>query len=175
MSNQKSESVPQQMRPIYDAITRLTDAVCREHIDEEFALLCRKLAAALARKRPSPLARGKQEIWACAVVYALAQINFLFDRSQTPHTTSSELCALFGVVPTTASTKAKQIRDLYKMSYFDVQWSRPSKMDSNPMAWMVRFNGYLLDVRTLPREIQEAAYRKGIIPYLPGAQGVNVK
>ena len=71
MSKQNSESVPQQMQPIYDEITHLTDAVCRDHVDEEFAMLCRKLAAALARKQPSPLARGKKEVWACAIVYAL--------------------------------------------------------------------------------------------------------
>jgi hypothetical protein len=29
-------------------------------------MLCRKLVAALARKRPSPLTRGKPEVWACA-------------------------------------------------------------------------------------------------------------
>jgi hypothetical protein len=37
MSKQNSESVPQQMQPIYDEITHLTDAVCRDHVDEEFA------------------------------------------------------------------------------------------------------------------------------------------
>ena len=91
MPKQNSESVPQQMQPIYDEITRLTDAVCRDHVDEEFALLCRKLAAALARKRPSPLARGKKEVWACAVMYALGRINFLFDRTQTPYTAPGKL------------------------------------------------------------------------------------
>jgi hypothetical protein len=47
--------------------------------------------------------------------------------------------------------KAKQIRDMFKMWYFDVQWSRPSKMDQNPMAWMVMVNGFIMDVRTLPQ------------------------
>ena len=168
MPKQNSESVPQQLQPVYDEITRLTEAVCRDHVDEEFAILCRKLTAALARKRPSPLVRGKKEVWACAVMYALGQVNFLFDRSQTPHTTPGELCAMFGVAQSTAGNKAKQIRDLFNMSYFDVQWSRPSKMDENPMAWMVTVNGLMMDVRTLPREIQEEAYRKGLIPYLPG-------
>ena len=168
MTEQISESVPSQMQPVYDEITHLTDAVCRDHVDEEFAMLCRKLTAALARKRPSPLARGKKEVWACAVMYALGQVNFLFDRSQTPHTTPGELCAMFGVAQSTASNKAKQIRDLFKMSYFDVQWSRPSKMDENPVAWMVMVNGLIMDVRTLPREVQEEAYHKGLIPYLPG-------
>jgi len=110
MPKQNSESVPQQMQPVYDEITRLTDAVCRDHVDEEFAQLCRKLAAALARKRPSPLARGKKEVWACAVMYALGQINFLFDRSQTPHTTPGELCVMFGVAqsPNCRGTKHGQ-------------------------------------------------------------------
>ena len=50
MSKQNSESVPQQMQPVYDEITRLTDAVCRDYVDEEFAMLCRKLAAALDKQ-----------------------------------------------------------------------------------------------------------------------------
>lgn len=168
MSEQINESVPQQMRPVYDEITRLTDAVCRDHIDEEFAMLCRKLAAALARKRPSPLARGKTEVWACAITYALGQVNFLFDRSQTPRMSRGELCAAFGVSQSTAGNKAKEIRDMFDMWYFDVEWYRPSRMDDNPMAWRVMVNGFVMDVRTLPREIQEEAYRKGLIPYLPG-------
>ena len=51
MPKQNSESVPQQMQPVYDEITRLNDGVCRDHVDEEFAMLCRKLTAALARRK----------------------------------------------------------------------------------------------------------------------------
>lgn len=171
MPTQPAESVPQSMRPLYEEIARRTDALCHEHVDEEFAMLCRTLAAAPARKRPSPLVRGKPEVWACAIAYAMAQINFLFDRSQTPHMTPGELCAFFGVAQTTASNKAKQIRDLFKMGYFDVEWSRPSTIDRNPTAWMVMLNGFIVDARTLPRELQEEAYRKGLIPQLPGEQG----
>ena len=58
-----------------------------------------------------------------------------------------------------------------KQQKFDVQWSRPSRIDENPVAWMVMVNGLIMDVRTLPREIQEEAYRKGLIPYLPGQRG----
>ncbi len=171
MPTQQSESVPQSMRPLYEEIIGRTDAFCHERVDDEIAMLCRKLAAALARKRPSPLARGKPEVWACAIAYAIAQINFLFDRSQKLHTTPSELCAFFGAAQTTASNKAKQIRDLFKMQYFDVEWSRPSTIDHNPTAWMVMVNGFIVDARTLPRELQEEAYQKGLIPYLPQEQG----
>jgi BMFP domain-containing protein YqiC len=62
MSKNKGESVPAKIRPIYDDITALIDAVCREHLDVEYAMLARKMAAALARKRPSPLERGRTDV-----------------------------------------------------------------------------------------------------------------
>ncbi|MBV8555924.1 MAG: hypothetical protein JO116_10190, partial [Planctomycetaceae bacterium] len=48
-------TVPPTVRPVYDKIVALTDAFCRDHLTEEYAALCRNLAGALARKRPSPL------------------------------------------------------------------------------------------------------------------------
>ena len=35
------------------------------------------------------------------------------------------------------------------------------------MAWNVMLNGFIVDARSLPRPLQEEAYRKGLIPYLP--------
>ncbi len=78
------EKVPKKMQAVYDAIVALTDKVCREHLNEEYAQFSRRLAATLCRKRLSPLVSGKPESWACGIVYALGQVNFLFDRSQTP-------------------------------------------------------------------------------------------
>jgi Domain of unknown function (DUF6398) len=170
MPDQINESVPKQMRPVYDEITRLTDAVCRDHLDDEYAQLCRQLAAALARKRPSPMARGKPEIWACAIVYALGTVNFLFDKTQTPHLRADELCGLFGVSQSSAANKARLIRDMFDMGQADPRWYRPSQMNDNPMAWMIMVNGFIVDVRTMPREIQAEAYLRGLIPYLPGQQ-----
>jgi hypothetical protein len=36
------------------------------------------------------------------------------------------------------------------------------------MAWMIMVNGLIVDARSLPRLIQEEAYAKGLIPYIPG-------
>jgi hypothetical protein len=41
-------------------------------------------------------------------------------------------------------------------------------MDDNPITWMVTVNGLIMDARSLPRPLQEEAYRKGLIPYIPG-------
>ena len=38
-----------------------------------------------------------------AVVYALGQVNFLFDASGEPHLTADELSAAFGVAKSTMS------------------------------------------------------------------------
>ena len=43
----------------------------------------------------------------------------------------------------------------------------PSLIDENPMAWMISVDGFILDARQAPRAIQEEAFRKGLIPYLP--------
>lgn len=38
-----------------EKIAGLVDAFCREHLNEEYAELCRRLTEKLARKRPSPV------------------------------------------------------------------------------------------------------------------------
>lgn len=59
------------------------------------------------------------------------------------------------------------------MYQLDPNWTLPSLMDHNPMAWMITVNGLIIDARHAPREIQEAAYRKGLIPYIPGEAPVK--
>lgn len=49
----------------------------------------------------------------------------------------------------------------------DPNWSLPSLIDRNPMAWMISVNGYIIDARQAPRVFQEEAFQKGFIPYLP--------
>jgi len=124
------ESVPRQMQPVYDAVVRLTDEVCTEHLTEEYAQFSRALAAALSRKRPSPLAYGRIETWACGIVYTLGSINFLFDKSQTPHLSATELCALFGLSKSTGAAKARVIQDSVKIGPLDPRWCLPSKAEA---------------------------------------------
>lgn len=160
--------VPKAMQARYDQISTLTGAFCQEHLNAEYADLSRQMAAALARKRPSPLSSGRAKTWACGVIYALGQVNFLFDRDQTPHMRADELCELFGVAKSTGGNKAKQIRDSLKINYFGHEWMLPSRQADSPMAWMIMLDGLIVDARRLPRHIQEIAYEKGLIPYVPG-------
>ena len=56
---------------------------------------------------------------------------------------------------------------MLKMSHFSAEWSLPSKMDKNPLIWMVNVNGLPMDARYLPIELQQLCYEKGLIPYVP--------
>jgi Domain of unknown function (DUF6398) len=55
--------IPTTLRPQVEQILQITDAFCAQHLDGEYAALCRGLTGRLARKRPSPLARGDLRIW----------------------------------------------------------------------------------------------------------------
>src|SRR5262249_14882807 len=112
-------SIPAKVRPAHDAIVVLTDAFCPEHLDDEYQALCRRLAGVLARKRPSPLTRGKPEVWACAIVRVIGWVNFLDDSSQTPHLKLTGIDQAFGVAESTGQAKAKAIRDLLKIRPLD--------------------------------------------------------
>src|SRR6266567_7073817 len=152
----KSERVPKPMQATFDAIVALSDAFCRAHLDEEYAQLARQATAALCRKRPSPLATGNPKTWACGIVYALGSVNFLFDKSQTPSMRATDLCAAFGVSQSTGAAKAKAVRDALDMGQMDPRWYRPSKLEDNAMAWMIMVNGFIVDARSMPRDLQEA-------------------
>jgi hypothetical protein len=162
-----SQSVPKSMQATYEAITSLTDAFCREHLNEDYAELARRMTAALCRKRPSPLTSGQPRTWACGIVYVLGQINFLTDPSTQPYMTTADLCARFGVGQSTASAKARVISQALDTSRLNPEWSLPSLVDQNPLVWLAEVNGVLVDLRDMPREVQEIAFEKGLIPSIP--------
>lgn len=164
-----SQHVPKEMQARFEEITQLTDAFCQAYLNDEYRQLCRELTATLCRKRPSPLVRGKAATWACGIIHALGMVNFLFDSSQTPHIAASQIWEYFELSSSTMQAKSKQIRDLLGMYPMDPDWSTPAMVDQNPLIWMLEVNGLIIDVRHAPREIQEAASRQGLIPYIPEA------
>lgn len=159
--------VPNAMQQVFDTVAAIIDDFCIKHLNEEYSRVSRELAATLCRKRPSPLLKGKPEQWACACVYVVGSTNFLHDKTQSPHMPLMQVCELMGIGKSTARTKAKTIQDMLNISYLDHRWTLPSKLESNPLAWQIKVDGFIVDVRQMPREIQEEAFQRGLIPYLP--------
>lgn len=169
------QSIPEKMRDKHDAVLKGIDDFCRTHLNDEYRALCARLVGVLARKRPSPMVNGTAAAWGCGIVRAIGYVNFLDDKTQQPHVKSAEIDKSFGVSTGTGLAKSKAIRDLLKMRPFDLNWTLPSRMDSNPMAWMIQVNGMMVDARWMPREVQEEAFERGIIPYLPDDRRENNK
>lgn len=169
MAKRKSPGagIAEDVRPVFEEIAGLVEAYCREHLNEEYAELCRRLTEKLARKRPSPLTSGKPATWACGIVRTIGWVNYLDDKSQTPHLKLTAIDKAFGVGESTGQGKSALIRKMLKIGTMDPEWTLRSRMDRNPMAWMISVNGFLLDARYLKREIQEEALRNGLIPYIP--------
>ena len=129
-----------------DALIRMTDGFADRDLDEDYKMLCRKLIEKMSRKRQVPFLSGRLEIWAAAVVYALGQVNFLFDKSFEPYVSATDLCDYFGTSQSTTSQKAKIIRDMFKMRYFDEEFSTERMQKENPLNEFVMVNGLIVPV-----------------------------
>jgi hypothetical protein len=46
----------------------------------------------------------------------------------------------------------------------------PSQLAENPMVWMLRVNGLMVNIRHAPIELQRLVFEKGLIPYIPAEQ-----
>jgi hypothetical protein len=160
-------SVPKKMLSVYEKIVGLTDDVCDKHLNSEYRDLARAMAKVLYRKRPSPLTSGQPRTWACGIVYVLGRINFLGDKSITPYMSTPDLCAAFEVGESTVHAKARVIEETLGTRPLDPRWTLPSFAEKNPLVWMAEVNGLLVDLRHMPRDVQEIAFAKGLIPYIP--------
>ncbi len=167
MENFNLPKVPDNVSENFKTICTIMSTLCKEKLNEEYFQLSIELAGKLARKRPSPFLSGATKTWAAGIIHALGTVNFLFDKSQSPHMTSRNLCEWFDLGQSTISSKSKSIREMFKIHQMDAKWCLPSKMIDHPMVCLVAFNGCIVDVRTAPYEMKVAAYEAGVIPYIP--------
>lgn len=158
--------IPVELADTVAAIVAATDRACEQHLDAEYADLCRSLVDRLARVSPSPLVRGDPGIWAAGVVHTVGWINFLFDKSQTPHLRADELAERLGVAKSTIANKSARIRALVGLSWYEPDLTRRDMLERKPFAWLVSVNGIPVDARTLPGELQDEVRRLGFIPDL---------
>jgi hypothetical protein len=142
-------------------LVEMTTGFCREYLDEDYKQLCEKLIMKMSRKRVVPFLSGRMEIWAAAVVYALGSINFLFDKSFAPYATGEDICNFFGTSKSTIAQKSKVIRDMFKMGYYDRDFSTKHMKENSPFSNLVMINGLIVDKRHLPPEVQEMVKREG--------------
>ncbi len=104
------------------------------------------------------------------MIYTVGAVNFLFDQNQRPHMTADRLSELIQIPKSTLANKARTIRDALNIGPLDIEFCLREILERYPMAWMISVNGFLVDARTMPPEIQDEARRKGLIPDLSHSQ-----
>lgn len=92
-------------------IKELVQAFCERHLNEELTGYALKLSDTLGRKRTVSVTRGRKEIWAAAIVYVIARLNFLFDPEHEYFLTADTICEFLGTKKTTVGNKATQIEN----------------------------------------------------------------
>jgi len=136
-------------------LLELTGSFCTQKLDDDYYQLCEKLILKLGRKRDVPFKSGKIEIWAAAVIHAIGSINFLFDKSFEPYVTAEQVSEYFETKKSTVSNKARQIKDMFKLGYYDTNFSTQKMTENNPFNDMVMVNGLIVPLSSIPEDLQE--------------------
>lgn len=161
--------IPRATKPAAHEVLAVIETFCAEHLDEEYTEICARMTVRLARKRPSPLLRGRPDIWAAGVVYAVGQVNFLFDPAQRPHLSADQLSESLDVKKTTMANKAALIRGMLGVAVMDPEFCRHDMLEQHPYAWVITIDGIPIDARALPGPLREEAQRRGLVPpWTPG-------
>jgi hypothetical protein len=108
-----------------DAIGKMIEAFGHDKLNSTYTDLALKLCDRIARMRKLSIQRGRIEIWAAAILYVIARLNFLFDPENEINITADELCAFFGTKKTTVSSKAGLIQKACDLYVGDTEFSSP--------------------------------------------------
>jgi len=97
----------------------------RARLNSMYTGFALKLCDRIARLRKLSIQRGRIEIWAAAIVYVIARLNFLFYPENEVSITADEMCAFFGTKKTTVSNKAGLIQKACNLYLGNVEFSAP--------------------------------------------------
>jgi len=128
-----------------EEVRALLDAFSQQRLTPELAGYVHKLWEQIGRKRNYVITGGNKEVWASAVVYVIARLNFLFDRSNPHFLPPDEICGFFGTKKSTVSTKAAQIEKACRIRMGHEGLCSPELSDS--LTFVQLSNGIVLSKR----------------------------
>lgn len=158
--------IPMPFRERYAELIEIIDEFCADHLNDEYREVSQQLAADLCQDG-SPILKGKASSWAAGIIWSIGRVNFLSDASFEPTMTQQEFSKAIGVSPATISAKSRDIWNGLDLTPLDPDYTVASQFGRNPMVWMVEVDGFIVDLRSAPRELQVKAYEQGLIPYIP--------
>jgi len=118
------------MNPREDKIFLLIRGYCDEHLDNEYLRLCTELFDDLL-DYPKTINRGKEEIWAAAIIWTIGSANFLGDKSFEPYASLSDVCSYFNANTSTVGQKASKVRDVFDIGFMNTKYQRSDSQMTN--------------------------------------------
>ncbi|MBC8442307.1 MAG: hypothetical protein H8D87_21790 [Deltaproteobacteria bacterium] len=111
-------------------ITNLIHSFCDENLNNELEHYAVNLCNELDSRQEINITRGKIEIWAASIIYAIARLNFLFDRENEYYISTDTVCDYFGTKKTTIGNKATQIEKICDIHNDIEKYCRQDIIDS---------------------------------------------
>lgn len=138
-----------------EQIIGLVSEFCSSKLNEEYSQLCIMLAMTLDDLPQAPMLRGREQIWAAAIVYTVGGLNFLGDKSFEPYLPSSDIYDYFGTSGSTVSAKSRMIMDLLDLHRLDNRFATRRMKEWNPLNSMIMVDDMIVPIDALPEEIQK--------------------
>ena len=107
-NNKKAERV--------EAIKTMLEDFGSQELNPLYVNFTVELLHKISRMRKLNIQRGHMEIWAAAIIYVIARLNFLFDPASDISLSADTICDYFDTVKSTVGNKASLIQktcDLY--------------------------------------------------------------
>jgi len=130
-----------------DAVKALLADFSKQHLASapDVADYIDKLWDQIGRKRNYVITGGTKEVWASAVVYVIARLNFLFDKASSNYLTAETICAHFATKKGTVSVRAAEIEKACRIRVGHEGLCRPEISDE--LTFVQLSNGMVLPKR----------------------------
>ena len=98
-----------------EKLTQMVGEFCDEYLNDEYKDICQKIIEDMAKGKSVYFERGKLEVWASAIIYAVCQINSVFDETSEVHITRKDILNHFNTKQSVVSRKAINLRNIYNL------------------------------------------------------------
>ena len=156
--------IPAHIKNNFLNIAEMVDLFCNKNLNDEYY----NLALKLTKENPSNLIDCDIKTLAAAIINTIAKTH----ESEMLQVSSKNLASWFQTTQTDIDKKTNSICKILNLQFIDQDQSTKSKVSNDydiddRMMWSIAINGFTIDIRNAPLDLQVDAYEHGLIPYIP--------
>ncbi|MEM7510432.1 MAG: DUF6398 domain-containing protein [Bacteroidota bacterium] len=166
-TEKKLEGITLSRRKRLALIKQAVESFCEQHQLGELVSLAQHATYQLCRTGAHILDQESHSYWACGIMMNLLKVNGLFSRAGKLTLRPLQVSSFFQLTAAQATKSGTKVKSLLRIKTFSSEWQMKGRQLHSPNAWMIWFDGKLVDARMLSSEMQQKAFRQGLIPFLP--------